>query len=223
MGCSSSTSKILGARSAMPEHRKDSSADTRGINVDRVLDGRVYRTAFLPALLALFLAAFALQDRPAPGRSQLPADAFSGERAFGTQQGKDPGSLQGLYAEFPDRTPGSPGDQALADYVARDLAAPWAEGERPTFSVRKITTSSGYQTVIATRPGASDRRIVVLADRDSPGGRAELSATAALLELARVYKSRDIRKTLVMVSTTGGKSGFEGAREWAQSEAGGPV
>ena len=40
-----------------------------------VLDGRVYRTAFLPALLALFLAAFALQDRPTPGRSELPADS----------------------------------------------------------------------------------------------------------------------------------------------------
>ncbi|RKQ92499.1 hypothetical protein C8N24_2348 [Solirubrobacter pauli] len=190
--------------------------------MDRVLDGRVYRTAFLPALLALFLAAFALQDRPTPGRAELPPDAFSQDRAFGTVRDKDPGSLQGLYADFPDRSPGSPGDQALADYVAEDLAAPWAEGERPTFTVRKTTDDDGYTTVVATRPGKSARRIVVLADRDSRG-RAELSATAVLLELARVYKSRDVNKTLVIVSTTGASKGFQGAREWARTEAGAPV
>lgn len=188
----------------------------------RVLDGRVYRTAFLPALFALFLAAFALQDRPTPGRSELPPDAFSSDRAFGTVRDKDPGSLQGLAAEFPDRTPGSPGDQALADYVAEDLAAPWAAGERPTFTVRKTTDDDGYTTVVATRPGASPRRIVVLADRDSRG-RAELSATAVLLELARVFKSLNVDKTLVIVSTTGASAGFQGTREWARSEAGGPV
>jgi hypothetical protein len=190
--------------------------------VDRVLDGRIYRTAFLPALFALFLAAFALQDRPTPGRSALPPDAFSTDRAFGTTRDKEPGSLQGLAAEFPDRTPGSPGDEALADYVAEDLAAPWAEGERATFTVRKTKTTNGLTTVIATRPGASTRRIVVLADRDAPG-KAELSATAVLLELARVFKSRGLDKTLVIVSTTGASTGFEGAREWARTEAGGPV
>jgi hypothetical protein len=183
-----------------------------------VLDGRVYRTAFLPALLALLTAAFALQDRPTPGRSALPADTFSRERAFGTVRDKEPGSLQGLAADFADRTPGSAGDAALADFVAADLAAPWAEGERPTFSVRRTTTQDGVQTVIATRPGESSRRIVVLADRDSPG-LAELSATAVLLEVARVFKSREARKTLVMVST----SGAQGAREWARAEADGPV
>jgi hypothetical protein len=183
-----------------------------------VLDGRVYRTAFLPALLALLTAAFALQDRPTPGRSALPADAFSRERAFGTERDKEPGSLQGLDAEFPDRTPGSPGDAALADFVAAELAAPWAEGERPTFTVRRSMTPSGFENVIATRPGASTRRVVVLADRDA-AGKAELSATAVLLELGRVFKSRDARKTIELVST----SGIEGTREWAREAADDPI
>ena len=51
-----------------------------------MLDGRVYRTAFLPALVALFVAAFALQDRPTPARTALPADAFNAERAFGAER-----------------------------------------------------------------------------------------------------------------------------------------
>ena len=83
-----------------------------------MLDGRVYRTAFLPALVALFVAAFALQDRPSPGRSALPADTFSAERAFGATD-PEPQSLNGLAKAFPDRTPGSAGDHALADFIAR--------------------------------------------------------------------------------------------------------
>ena len=59
---------------------------------------------------------------------------------------------------------------------------------------------------------------MVLASRDARGrpGRAELSATAALLELARIYRQRELRKTLVLVSTSGATTGFAGARAWAR-------
>ena len=42
------------------------------------------------------------------------------------------------------------------------------------------------------RPGLSDRRIVVIAHRDSldAPGLADLSGTAALLELARIFRTR---------------------------------
>jgi len=75
---------------------------------------------------------------------------------------------------------------------------------------------------VATRPGQSERRIVLLAHRDG-AGLANLSGTAALLELARVLKSRELRKTVVLVSTSGSTTGFAGAREWAKTQAGGPV
>ena len=74
--------------------------------------------------------------------------------------------------------------------------------------------------MIATRTGFSSRRIVVLADRDAPG-LAGLSGTAALLELGRVFKTRELDKTLVLVSTTGATTGFAGARAWARDEDGG--
>ncbi len=75
------------------------------------------------------------------------------------------------------------------------------------------------------RPGRSGRRIVVVADRDARGrpAKAELSATATLLELARLFRERDLRKTLVLVSTSGSTTGFAGARAWAREAAGGPV
>ena len=52
-------------------------------------------------------------------------------------------------------------------------------------------------------------------------GRAELSGTAALLELARIYRQRELRKTLVLVSTSGATTGFAGARAWAREAAAG--
>src|SRR4051812_19124461 len=190
-----------------------------------VLDARVYRTAFLPALVALFVAAFALADRPEPARSSLPTDVFSKDRAFGSAENPEPQSLTGLAKAFPDRTAGSSDDNRMADLVEQAFRAPEEAGQRPPFTVRRTVTPSqtgDLTTVIATRPGQSERRIVLLAHRDGPG-LANLSGTAALLELARVLKSREMRKTLVLVSTSGATTGFAGARAWAKSEAGGPV
>ncbi len=186
-----------------------------------MLDLRVYRTAFLPALVALFVAAFALADRPAPARSSLATDAFSGSRAFD--------SLNGLEAAFPRRPAGSPADFAVADAVARSLHAPAEADGRPGFAItrqytegRTATGRGRLETVVATRVGLSSHRIVVLAHRDGTGP-AALSGTAALLELGRVLKSTALQKTLVLVSTSGGTTGFAGARAWARSEAGQPV
>src|SRR5919199_3465096 len=80
------------------------------------------------------------------------------------------------------------------------------------------------QTVIAERPGRSSRRIVVLAHRDAAheGAAAELSGTAALLELGRVFRERITNRTLTLVSTSGGSGGAAGAADFAE-HAGGPV
>jgi hypothetical protein len=197
-----------------------------------VLDVRVYRTAFLPALVALFIAAFALNDRPSPAASPLPADSFSGNRAFGNPVNPAPESLQGMAHDFPSREPGSAGDDGLADRVARVLRAPDQKGDSSTFQVTRSTTEArtptgktDIVTVVGIRPGLSSRRIVVLSHRDSRErpGLADLSGTAALLELARVFKTRDMTKTLVLVSTSGATTGFAGARAWAKENAGTPV
>src|SRR3954452_4324261 len=86
-----------------------------------VLDVRVYRAAFLPALIALFVAAFSLADRPAPATTRQAADAFDGTRAFGSVTPPPRNSLRELGKAFPDRAPASPGDVGLADRVAAAL------------------------------------------------------------------------------------------------------
>jgi hypothetical protein len=187
-----------------------------------VLDVRVYRAAFLPALVALFLAAFSLADRPTPIVSPLAADAFSGERAFG---GVTPlrNSLLELARSFPSRAAGTADDSALADRVADTLAAR-DRTRRPAFRVTRQYAGAA-ETVIGVRPGLSSRQIVVLAHRDAVGqpAQAQLSATATLLELARLFRARELRKTLVLVSTSGATDGFTGARAWADRAAGGPI
>jgi hypothetical protein len=189
-----------------------------------VLDVRVYRAAFLPAVVALFVVAFSLADRPAGLSSDLAPDAFNAVRAFGPADPPRRDSLRELAASFPRRRPGSAGDRALATRVAGVLGA---NGFRVRVRSHRSRTAAGaadLQTVVGVRPGLSSRRIVIAAHRDSLSSpaAAELSGTAALLELARVFKTRDLSATLVMVSSSGGGSGADTGDALAAA-AGAPV
>jgi hypothetical protein len=178
-----------------------------------MLDLRIYRAAFVPVLFAVLVVAFSLQDRPRPLETTLAPDAFDGARASAL--------LQGLAGAFPDRRPGSPGDDALARRVEQDLRAivPGRQvGDEPLVRVQRVRaqTIDGERritNVIATRPGAPGPGIVVVAHRDAAGrgARAELSGTAALLELARVAGDGRLRRTITFVSTSGGTGGAGGA------------
>ena len=66
--------------------------------------------------------------------------------------------------------------------------------------------------MVGTRAGFSERRIVVVAHRDALDrpATAQLSGTAGLIELARVFRGRTLRKTLVLASTSGGSAGRRG-------------
>jgi len=186
-----------------------------------MLNGRLYRAAFVPFLFALAIAAFSLQARPPVLTSTLAPDAFEGPRAFA--------ELRGLAARFPDRRPGGAGDEALAAYVARTF-----EGRGGTagggFSVRvhrfegqTIEGERTLTTVVAQRPGSTNATpILILAHRDAVarGSRAELSGTAALLELARVFAARETKRTIVLASTSGGSGGDAGAADLAASAHG---
>ncbi len=207
-----------------------------------MLDVRVYRAAFLPALLALFVVAFSLQGRPSPARTRAIADAFDPARAYGGTGVRD--SLLQLGSAFPQRRPGSAGDMALAARVDKVLRAAGFEVSQMRGQGRTVDGETEIQTVVGVRPGLSNRRIVVLAHRDSldSPGLADLSGTAALLELARIFRTRapagerdagepgkrqligrDLRKTLVLVSTSGGSGGGAGARAWARAQDAGPI
>jgi hypothetical protein len=181
-----------------------------------VLNGRIYRAAFLPLLFAVVIAGFSLTGRTAPLTSNLTPQAFEGARAFA--------ELQRLATRFPDRRPGSGGDQMLAAYVAgalRGLGNPAVGGfavSAHSFRAETIDGERTLTTVIAQRPGTTgEAPIVLLAHRDAAGrgAEAELSGTAVLLELARVLAAGETRRTIVLVSTSGGSGGNAGASDFA--------
>ncbi len=176
---------------------------------------RLYRVAFLPFLLALAVAAFSLAARPLPLTSTLAPDAFEGARALA--------DARSLAAEFPDRRPGSPGDEALAARISRDLeglggtAGGGFSVHARHFTAQTIDGERTLTTVIAQRPGSTNATpIVILAHRDAaaPGSEAEMSGTAALLELARVFAARETRRTIILASTSGGSGGGAGAADF---------
>jgi hypothetical protein len=180
--------------------------------VSAVLNTRLYRAALVPFVFVLAIAAFSLSPRPRALSSTLAPDAFEGAQAFA--------ELKRLVAEFPDRRPGSPGDDALAAYVARSLeglggtAGGGFSVRRSHFDAQTIDGKRSLTTVVAQRPGSTDATpIVILAHRDAaaPGSQAELSATAALLELARVFAARETQRKIVLVSSSGGSGGDAGA------------
>jgi hypothetical protein len=183
-----------------------------------MLNGRLYRVAFVPFALALAVAAFSLGGRPTSLSSTLAPDAFEGARAFS--------ELHSLAAHYPSRRPGGAGDDALGAYVARTLEGLGASADGG-FSVRtdsfEAQTIDGERTlhdVIAERPGStSEAPILIVAHRDSAaaGSVAELSGTATLLELARVLAARATKRTIVIASTSGGSGGDAGAAQLAGS------
>jgi len=74
-----------------------------------VLDVRVYRAALAPALIALFVAAFSLADRPAAVTTPFAPAGFDGGRAY---------TLLGELGEaYPNRAPGSATDRALVQHA----------------------------------------------------------------------------------------------------------
>ncbi len=193
-----------------------------------MLDHRLYRAAFIPSLLALFVVAFSLVDRPAPRTTRLAPLAFDPARAFGMGERPARNSLRELARSFPRRRPGSVGDRRLAGRVARAFTASgFAAAEDVRRTAQESDTVDGrrdLEQVVAVRQGLSGRSIVVIAHRDAltAPATAELSGTAALLELARLFGGRDLRKTIVLASVSGGTGGFAGARAAARA-APGPV
>jgi hypothetical protein len=194
-----------------------------------MFDGRIYRAAFVPLLFVLVIAGFSLVSRPGSLRSTLAPDAFNGPRAFS--------GLEALVKRFPDRRPGSAGDNRLAGYIAQTLRGlggpptpatpggdlgPAGAGFQVTTRQLHAQTIDGARTlttVIAERPGSTGMSpIVIVAHRDAArrDSAAELSGTATLLELARVFSQSETRRTIVLVSTSGGSGGNAGTADFAQ-------
>jgi hypothetical protein len=178
-----------------------------------VIEPRVYRAAFAPALVALVLAMFSFESRPRPLPQGLAADVlFDGRQA--AQRAAS------IADEQPDRRPGRPGDRATATLVAETLAEQGFRVERQVFR----HAGRELENVVGRRAGRSRSQIVIVAARDAavvPDAPGSAADTAALLELGRVFRGRPSRKTLVLASVDGSTLGEVGAARLAD-ELGSP-
>jgi hypothetical protein len=171
-----------------------------------MIEPRVYKAAFVPALLALVLTMFSLQSRPPALPQGLAADVLFDGRLAAIETAR-------IAAREPDRRPGRPGDLRTAQRVAEVFDANGFQNpERQRF------THAGRQleNVIGRRAGRTRRQIVVVAARDAavvPEATGSAADTAALLELARVFEGRPSRKTLVLASVDGSNLGEVGTSE----------
>jgi MFS family permease len=176
-----------------------------------VIEPRVYRAAFVPALLAIVLAMFSFESRPGALEQGLPADVL-----FDGAQAADLATR--IANDNPDRRAGTSGDLATADRVAGAFAARGFSGGRGGQPQIQRFTHAGHDlvNVIGLRAGRSRRAIVIVAARDAdsiPDAPGSAADTAALMQLARVYQGRPSQKTLLLASVDGSNLGEVGATE----------
>lgn len=174
------------------------------------MDVRIYRAAFLPALLALILVMFSFESRPAPLTSTLAPDAFDAVGAFG--------NLTDLANRYPDRRPGSNGDASLAGAIASRFRSLGLETSTDRFTGKVDGSSTSMTNVAGVLSGQRDRQVVVLAHRDASSrpGASSAASTAMLLALASALSDAHHTRTIVFVSTDGGTANSAGTRRFAE-------
>jgi hypothetical protein len=180
----------------------------------RVIEPRIYRAAFIPALLALVLVMFSLESRPPPLSQGLAADVLFDARRAATD-------MRDIARSAPDRRPGSIGNQRTAARVAEELAALGFRTEIDRFRAE----NTSLVNVVARRGGGSGSQVLVIAARDAdsiPDANTSAADTAALLELARVFEGKVAAKTLVLASVDGSTLGDAGVRRLADRLEAGP-
>jgi hypothetical protein len=173
-----------------------------------LIDFRLYRLAFIPALIAVGVVMFSLEGAPNPLEPGTLRGEFDGARATAY--------ARQIINAAPDRPPGSEGDDRVADIVADHLK------EATTGAVSEQRYDATYEgddvslrNVLLTLPGTTDETVVIVAARDaarSPAAASSAAATGILIELANTFRISH-RLTYVLVSVSGSEAGGAGVRE----------
>jgi hypothetical protein len=191
-------------------------------SLERPVDSRLYRSAFLVVSLPLVILAFSSTRPPTLPAPVLPP-SFDGTSTRT--------SAIELSQMFPARMPGSAGGLAAAEWVRERLAQYGLQAGRDVW--RQDVPDLGrvrLENLWAVAPGQSSDAIVVMAHRDDtgagPGANDNATGTAALIELARSYAQTTpggsqggarVRPahTIVFLSTDGDAFGNIGAKRFA--------
>jgi len=184
-------------------------------SVERPVNGRLYRFAWLVVALPLLLLAFTV-SRPSDLPRPILPPTFDGEAAAAAAKTleTDPRYLAKV------RTPGSNLDFVAADWFRDQMAAIGLKARYDDFDAAiPGQGSTRLRNVVAVVPGRSPQTIVVTAHRDNGANglvlhRDNAAATAALVQIAQAFTRVKPEHTLVFLSTDGGTAGGLGARHF---------
>jgi hypothetical protein len=169
----------------------------------RVVDPRLYRLAFVPALAALVVVMFSLEGIPAAIDPVTPTGAFDSESAAA--------SARQVARLAPEREAGTPGDAGVADLVAdRFREIPAGSVSEQLFETDADGDAVEARNVLLTLPGDAERTVLILANRtaaDGPGAASSAAATGVLLEVADALGVAGHESTYVLASTAAGPAG----------------
>jgi hypothetical protein len=186
-------------------------------SLERPINGRLYRSAFLVLSLPLLILAFSI-TRPAALPAPLLPPNFDGPSTV---------ALTTDFATNADRTPGTAGALRAAQWFRDELKPYGLPISSDTWDAHVPGLGRvRLQNLWAVAAGQSSDAIVVMAHRDNigigPGANDDASGMAALIELARGYAQPDtpaaqrVRSahTIVFLSTDGGSFGGLGAQRF---------
>jgi len=173
-----------------------------------VVDLRIYRASFVIGLFAVLVAMFSFQERPRPLGATLAPDAFDGTQSY-VETGR-------VVDRYPDREPGSTGDEHVGNFVESQFRALGFETSRDRFTGTYDGHDVSMSNVVGVLSAPSDRQIVVIAPRDSADrpGASTASDTGVLLALADALDGSSRHRTFVFVSADGAAADSAGARRF---------
>jgi Peptidase family M28 len=185
-------------------------------SLERPVNGRLYRGAWLLVALPMLLLAFSVSRPPSlvvPGH----LTAFNGGAAATI--------AQDITDRHPDRVPGTAGAIGAQGWFKRQLGQYGFDVRRDTFTATVNGRKTTLVNLVAETGGLSPREIVVMAHRDDSGAGHGLddnaSGTGTLIELARSYapiitaQLKSLPYSIAFVSTDGAEQGALGAAHFA--------
>jgi len=186
-------------------------------SLERPVNGRLYRGAWLLVALPVLLLAFiSVSQPPSLTLRNLPA-AFDGAAAASI--------AEDLAIRDPDRVPGTSGAVDAQRWFKHELTPYGFAVRRDTFTATIHGRKTTLVDLVAEKAGLSQREIVVMAHRDDSGTGSGLndnaSGTGALIELARSYAPsrtallNSLQYSIAFVSTDGAEEGALGAAHFA--------
>jgi hypothetical protein len=175
-----------------------------------MVDPRIYRAGLALVAVAVIIFGFSFKSAPGGDTTTLaPGQFFAGAYTTMTK----------LAHAYPERVPGSAGDQDLAQKLRMRLRQIGGfKVSTDSFSARTATGNQELENVIASRSGLDSGSLVIVSQRDGTAepAAAELSGTAVMLGLARALSGETLNRSVMLVSTSG-SVGAAGARRLAAS------